>query len=180
MQVEPAPEARAGIAGPTAQVSSGTLAWVARWPLPALVLILGTVANLLPLWIPQAVGSMDGPIHMGAAADLLHWLGNPSSPARAYLEPLPFPVPNLTPEVLYAALLAVLPPTVAERVFLTGYVIGFTLAFRYAVRSVERRGGWLAGFAGPVTLSGSFALGRVKHVCSPLAVLLVLGCVRRG
>src|SRR4051794_39885834 len=177
MQVEPAPEARAGIAGPTAQVSSGTLAWVARWPLPALVLILGTVANLLPLWIPQAVGSMDGPIHMGAAADLLHWLGNPSSPARAYLEPLPFPVPNLTPEVLYAALLAVLPPTVAERVFLTGYVIGFTLAFRYAVRSVERRAGWLAVVAGPRTLPGAVALRLFQYAWSALPVLLAPGHV---
>src|SRR4051812_13661689 len=132
MHVEPVPETRAGIAGPAARASSGTFAWVARWDLPLLVLLLGTVANLLPLWIPQAVGSMDGPIHMGAAVDLLHWLGNPSSPARAYLEPLPFPVPNITPEVLYAALLAVLPATLAERIFLTGYVVGFTLAFRYA------------------------------------------------
>jgi len=177
MGIEPAPVGRVGIAGPDARPSVGNLAWAARWNLPLLVLILGTVANLLPLWIPQAVGSMDGPIHMGAASDLLHWLTDPASPARAYLGPLPFPVPNLTPEVLYAALLAVLPPTLAERVFLTGYVVGLALAFRYAVRSVEPRAGWLTVFVVPLTLSVAFAFGLFNYVWSLVPFMVALGYV---
>ena len=167
-----------GIARRGAQRSSENVASAAR-NLPAIVLVLGTLANLLPLWIPQAVGSMDGPIHMGAAMDLLHWLGDPSSPARAYLEPLPFPVPNLTPEVLYAALLGVLPATLAERVFLTGYVIGFTLAFRYAVRSVEPRAAWLTVFAIPLTLSVAFAFGLFNYVWSLVPFLVTIGYALR-
>ena len=177
-EIDPAPMGTLGIARRGAQRSSENVASAAR-NLPAIVLVLGTLANLLPLWIPQAVGSMDGPIHMGAAMDLLHWLGDPSSPARAYLEPLSFPVPNLTPEVLYAALLGVLPATLAERVFLTGYVIGFTLAFRYAVRSVEPRAAWLTVFAIPLTLSVAFAFGLFNYVWSLVPFLVTIGYALR-
>ena len=74
---------------------------------------------------------------------------------------------------------AVLPATLAERVFLTGYVIGFTLAFRYAVRSVEPRAAWLAVFAIPLTLSVAFAFGLFNYVWSLVPFLVTIGYALR-
>jgi hypothetical protein len=158
---------------------AGLGAWATAIDLPTLVVVVGIFANLVPIWVPTVVGSMDGPIHMGAAADLLHFLTAPASPARAHLAPLFFPVPNLTPELAYTTLLAILPPTLAEKVFLTGYVVAFTLAFRYAILSVDRRMGWLTVFAIPLTLSVAFAFGLFNYVWSLVPFLLVTGYVLR-
>src|SRR5215203_4108599 len=83
----------------------------------ALVLLAaGVLINLLVIWMPAAVGSMDGPIHLAAATDLRLWLTDPASLSHTYLEPAWPLVPNMTGELLMVGLLAVLDPGQAEQV----------------------------------------------------------------
>lgn len=147
--------------------------------LPNAVLLLGTVATVAVILATQAMGSVDGGWHLGAAADLLNYLTRPDSPARDYLEPRWYPEPNIAAQFPYTLLVWLFEPVVAEKVFLISYVVAMALAFRYAVRSVSPAAGWLTVFVVPLTVSLAFHWGLLNFVWSLIPFLVVTGYVLR-
>ena len=85
-------------------------------------------ACLVPVWLFPYYISQDGGSHLESANILLRYGSTPLY--QKYLHLNWVPVPNWFGHVLEAALLAVFPPPVAEKVFVSLYVIGFALALR--------------------------------------------------
>jgi hypothetical protein len=120
------------------------------------LLAVAVLASLAALWSVAWFPSQDGPAHVDSANVLRLYLQPGREDIRAQYRLLSEPVPNLTGQVLLAALLGVLAPAAAEKVLLSAYLILFPLAFRYAARAAG--GGGLAAL-----LALPFAWSRLFH-----------------
>ncbi len=179
LALAPTPGTEGNVALPSSATPRRTTGRSRVLDLPALILLAGTLANLAVIWIPAVVGSVDGGWHLGAASDLLAYLTDPDATVHRYLEPFWNPIPNLTGQIILTGLLAFLEPVMAEKVFLTGYVIGFVLAFQYFVRAVATESRWLVVLAVPLTLSVNFAWGLYNFVWSLIPFLVAAGYLLR-
>lgn len=93
---------------------------------------------LTPVWLVDYFVTGDGPCHFYNSKILLDWF----DPAlRTFYKPYYFLNTNFDPNWLYnlitTPLLMLLGPSMAEKVFFTGYVIGFALGFRYLVTKIN-------------------------------------------
>jgi hypothetical protein len=100
-------------------------------------------AAMLLLWLTPVLFvdyfvTGDGPCHLYNSKILLDW-GAKSN--RDFFQPYYFLNINFDPNWLFnlltAPLLAVLGPSMAEKVFFTAYVLGFSLGFRYLIRKIN-------------------------------------------
>jgi hypothetical protein len=97
-----------------------------------------TMLGLVPLWIVPYLPTQDGPIHLSIANVLLHYR-DPATPVfKEYFLPSLIPHPNWTVYLILIPLLAVFPPTIAEKVLLSSYAILLPLSFLYFLRGVRK------------------------------------------
>lgn len=109
------------------------------------LLFLGMiVAHLIPLWAFRYFPSQDGPAHLENAAIVREYHDPARTAFRAYYVFNQRFTPNWAGHLALAGLVSVMPPLVAEKVFLSGYVILLPVAVRYAVAAVGRDSGFLA------------------------------------
>ncbi len=105
------------------------------------------VLYLAPLWVITYFPSQDGPSHLYNARVLTEIFDHANFMVRDVYQPNLTIFPNWTSHLLLAALLVVVPPLVAEKIFLTLAVGLIPIAFFYLLEAVHRRGflfGWLA------------------------------------
>src|SRR5690242_20352336 len=90
------------------------------------------VLHLLPVWGFHYLPTQDGPSHL-ANALILRDYGSSAAGYERFFELRAEPLPNLSAQILLAALLYLLSPLVAEKVLVSLYVLGFAAALRYFV-----------------------------------------------
>lgn len=117
---------------------------------PANLIFAGLLlANLLPLWCFRFFPSQDGPAHLENAVILREYANARWPAVRTFYTINPNPDPNWLTHLVLAGLMFVVPPSVAEKLMLSGYVILLPLALRYAVRAVRPEAHFLAVLAFP-------------------------------
>ena len=124
----------------------------------------------LPLWLTRTLPLVDLPQHLHLIS-VLHRLHDPTT-----LYPQVFAARGeLTPYLGYYALVDalnwLLPLDVANKVFLTGYIVGLPLALGFLLRSLGRPR-WVSLVAIPFAYGDSFSWGFINYCASvPLALL---------
>ena len=96
-----------------------------------------TVIYLLPIWIFPYFPAQDGVSHVYNSQILTEY-SNPQYEFRDYYEINWYPFPNWLSHFSLAILLFVFPPLVAEKIFLSLYVILFPLAIYYFLNAIQR------------------------------------------
>ena len=105
-----------------------------KWSLLMGVLI---VVYLLPIWLFPYFPTQDGVSHVYNAQILTEY-NNPEYQFRDYYEINWYPFPNWLSHFSLAMLMFVFPPLIAEKIFLSVYVILFPLAVSYFLNAVQR------------------------------------------
>jgi hypothetical protein len=144
-----------------------------RW-LFALALVLAVV----PLWVGGHLPMVDLPQHL-MLISALHRLHDPTT-----LYPQLFELrPELTPYLGYYWVVALLnwvvPLTVANKLFLSAYVVGMPLGLAFLLRSLGRPA-WPALLAIPFAYGDSFAWGFINYVAALPLAFLSLGLFARA
>lgn len=140
-----------------------------------LVLALLILVSLVPLWAFSVFPTQDGPAHL-ENADILLKYWNPAYPQfrQFYLANLSEPT-NWFSHLMLAALLVVTAPPIAEKLFLTAYIVLFPIAVRYALRAIHPESGWLAVAAFPFVFSFVLYKGFYDFCASLPIYFFVLG-----
>ncbi|HEX5718403.1 MAG TPA: hypothetical protein VF179_19735 [Thermoanaerobaculia bacterium] len=141
------------------------------------MLLLGALiaVQLVPIWTLSYFPSQDGPAHL-AIANILREYGGPGGQVlREYFVLEPGAITNWFVYFLLAHVLRFLPLALAEKIFLSAYVILFPLSVRYAVRAVEPRNAYLALLALPFTYNYLLGMGFYNFCCSLVAFFFALG-----
>ena len=105
-----------------------------KWSLLIGVLI---VAYLLPIWLFPYFPTQDGVSHVYNSQILTEY-NNPEYEFQDYYEINWYPFPNWLSHFSLAILLFVFPPLIAEKIFLSLYVILFPLAIYYFLNAIQR------------------------------------------
>jgi len=148
-----------------------------RWDVACLVLLL--LVSLVPVWAFGSFASTDGPSHVYNANAIAHYLDEDCSAYGAAYGFNRFPVPNWTGHLLIAAFATVAPPVVAEKLFVSLYVLLLPLAMLYAVTAVGRRGQVAALLVFPWVHGTALLAGWYNFSLSLALLLLLIGFWRR-
>ena len=105
-----------------------------KWSLLLSVLI---VAYLLPIWLFPYFPTQDGVSHVYNSQILTEY-NNPEYQFRDYYEINWYPFPNWLSHASLAVLMFIFPPLIAEKIFLSLYVILFPMAIYYFLNAVQR------------------------------------------
>lgn len=124
-----------------------------------LLFLAAIVVHLIPLWAVRHFPSQDGPAHLGNVAIIRKYFDPDCTAFQAYYNFNRNFTPNWAGHLVLAGLTSFLPLLVAEKVFLSGYVILFPLAVRYAVSAVRRDSAFLAVLAFPFVYNYPLHMG---------------------
>ncbi|MFB3893756.1 MAG: hypothetical protein ACE15C_17215 [Phycisphaerae bacterium] len=137
----------------------GWTKWIRRARVEPLLFGMMVCLELAPLWSCKCFPSQDGPSHLENSKILLDYHRQDRPLLREYYD-LNTEVPtNWLGHLITAGLLAVLSPTTAEKVFVSGYLILFPLAVRYAAKGVKPDAAWASWFAFPFLYSHWLHMG---------------------
>jgi putative flippase GtrA len=144
---------------------------------PRVIFAALLVLHVLPIWLVAWFPTQDGPLHV---ENVLALLQHGSSPLlqRFYL-PNWGAQPNWLTQALFAALLPLASPQVAEKAILTGYTVLFPLAFRAAMPR-GTRGWWAALLAFPFVHAFPFHMGFWNFCYGFALAFLAAGLFLRG
>ena len=132
--------------------------------------------HLLAIWSVRFFPSQDGPIHLEIAAVLRDLLSGTPSILGRYFELNPhWAQPNWMVYPPLIALSALMPARTAEKLLLSGYVILFPLALRYALGQVRSEGTYLAFFGFPLVLGYLLHMGFYNFSFGLVAYLATVG-----
>ena len=141
---------------PREQPVARTCAIPFRSHAPAALFAALLVIGLAPIWLVPHVPTQDGANHVESVMGLLRL------PRSALLQHYYLPnyglQPNWLTQLLFAGLVQVVSPRVAEKLVLSGYLVLLPLAFRYALPRTER-GRWAALTIFPFLHSYPFHMG---------------------
>lgn len=139
-----------------------------------LVLLIGFA--LWPIWGYSYFLTNDGPCHLynaGILRDML--LGRNTELWASWYSLNSRLDPNWLCHIILMALQLVMSPNLAEKVFLSTYVIGFVLGFRYLARSIHWENGSLAFLALPFVYNKVLLFGFFNFALSIAIVFFVWG-----
>jgi len=125
--------------------------------------------HVVPLWLFSYFPSQDGPSHLENAVILRDYHRPDREILRTFYILNDHFDPNWFSHLALAGLMTFFPPLIAEKVLLTGYLILFPLAARYALNGVRPGAGWLAVLTFPFAQHFLFHMG-FHNFCYSLAV----------
>ncbi len=133
--------------------------------------------SAVPFWTVQYLPTLDGPCHTYNAW-ILRQLGNVEQYPlfQAYFEVNARPYPNWTGHGILALLMFVVPPLVAEKLLVSGYVLLFLGGMGYLVGAVRPEERWLAFLAFPFVWNQTLQLGFYNFALSLALFPWILGC----
>jgi hypothetical protein len=140
-----------------------------------LVFLALLVAHLIPLWAYHYFPSQDGPAHLANAVILREYRDPEYTAFRAYYAVNDRFTPNWLGHLVLAGLMGLVPPLVAEKLFLTGYVVALPLAIRYAVRGIRADASFLAVLGFPFVYNYTLHMGFYSFSYSLAAFFLASG-----
>ncbi|RKH41081.1 hypothetical protein [Corallococcus sicarius] len=135
----------------------------------AAALVLGA----LPLWVSRVLPMVDLPQHLYLIS-VLHRLEDPTTLYPALFAARHELTPYLGYYYLVSALNWLLPLEVANRVFLTAYVVGLPLGLAFLLRSLGRPS-WPALLTLPLAYGDSFGWGFINYLAALPLTLLCCG-----
>ncbi len=134
------------------------------------------VLYVLPFWVVRHVPTTDGPCHTYNAWILLHHADTRHYPLFArYYEVNGKPYPNWIGHAGMALLMTAVPPAVAEKLFVSGYVLTFLAGAWYLAGSVRPEERWPAFLAFPFAYHQLFQYGFYNFSLSVAWFLFALG-----
>jgi hypothetical protein len=136
---------------------------------------VGIFLHLLPIWIYRNFATQDGPSHLHNSAVMLDLYTGGSPIFRQYYELQTSFAGNLVSQLLLIALLTVATAAIANKLFLSLYVILFCLGFWYAVTSVNRTSPWLAFLIFPFVYSSWLHFGFFNFLLGLALCFFVIG-----
>lgn len=103
-----------------------------------IVFCIGLFTLLIPIWSVDFFVTGDGPCHLYNSRILLDWwLQRGWESYAPFYQINEFFDPNWLFNLLTAPLLALFPAALAEKVFLSGYVLLFAFGFRFLIRQIN-------------------------------------------
>ncbi|MBM3213805.1 hypothetical protein FJZ36_02670, partial [Candidatus Poribacteria bacterium] len=148
-------------------------AWL-RQPENALFVLL-IAAHLVPIWAFRYFPTQDGGEHLNNANILRRYFTAEGAHFREYFVLNLRPDPNWSGHLVLAALLTVLPAILAEKLFVSAYIVLLPVSARYALRAIRPDAGWLAVLAFPFILNFLLHMGFYNFAFSLPAFFLVVG-----
>ena len=132
------------------------------------------VLECVPFWAFQYIPSQDGPSHLHNAVVLANY-GTEPIYQEYYRIRLFSPAGNAFAQYMLAGVVKLTGPHLAEKVFLSGYMILFFLAFRYFLRGLTQYADYVSVFAGILAPNWFFYMGFWNFCVSSSFLLLIVG-----
>ena len=132
------------------------------------------IVHLLPIWLFPYFPTQDGPSHVYNAQVLAEY-SNPKYEFERYYQINWRPFPNWLSHALLAILLKLFPALIAEKLFLSFYVILFPLAILYFVNAVQPGRSLIALVVFPFIYNYLFLMGFYNFAVSVPLFFLALG-----
>ena len=142
-----------------------------KWALLIGVLI---IAYLVPIWLFPYFPTQDGVSHVYNSQILMEY-NNPAYQFRDYYEINWYPFPNWLSHFSLAVLMFIFPPLIAEKIFLSLYVILFPLAISYFLSAVQRGRHALVVLSFTFVYNYLFLMGFYNFAVSVPLFFLALG-----
>jgi hypothetical protein len=143
--------------------------------LDAVLFSLLLLVEVVPIWWFEYFPSSDGPSHIENATILRRYHDPDWAFVRDFYTISKSPDPNWLGHLLLASLIGVMPPLIAEKIFLTGYLVLLPVSVRYAVRAVRADAGFLALLAFPFVPNLFFHMGFYNFCYSLPLFFFVVG-----
>ena len=102
-----------------------------------LVFLLLVFLYILPIWVFKYFPTQDGASHIENAFILRHY-NDPEYVFNEFYEIRKSPIPNWTSHVFMMLFMYLVPPLIAEKLFLTGYIVLMAGGMLYLLNAVER------------------------------------------
>jgi len=103
-----------------------------------LAIIFLTVIYILPIWIFKYFPSQDGPSHIYNSFILKHY-NDPDYAFNQFYDIRKSPVPNWASHIFITFFMYLVPPLIAEKLLLTGYIILMATGMLYLLNAVDGR-----------------------------------------
>ncbi|MBL7825717.1 MAG: hypothetical protein JNJ57_03740 [Saprospiraceae bacterium] len=138
---------------------------------------LSVLFALAPIWLSgNYFVTGDGPCHSYNASVLLDWWQERHVDFYQQFYTLnPHFEPNWWTHAWLVLLQTFLTPQVAEKIFLSGYVLAFCFGFRYLIRNVHPQGAFMSVFAGIFCWHHLLQMGFFNYAWSLAGMFWVLG-----
>lgn len=154
--------------------STGNLGFLTRLSLEDGLYAGVLLLLLLPIWTNAHFPTQDGPMHLHNARILLdHALGK-GQIYDAYYQPNLTLFPYWFSHVALALLLTVFSPAIAEKLFLTSYIVLMALLVRMLLRALRPGASFLSFLALPLICAQPFQMGFLAFCFSYVFVLLIV------
>lgn len=146
-------------------------------PWPEILFWALLAVHLIPFLAFRWFPTLDGPCHLYNARVILDLLRGDELTGR-FFEINPFPEPNWLGHAIMAAVQAIAPAFVAEKVIVLGFALGLPLAFRYCARQFEGHDPLLALLIYPFIMSYPLRMGFFNFCLGLPLMLLTIGAWR--
>lgn len=130
--------------------------------------------NLIPLFAGTFFPTLDGPAHLYNSKLMLELMNSSSSVVTQFFQ-LNDLVPNLSGHAIISLFMTVLPPHLAEKLFLIIYAVTLPLSFRYLLKSTPSANVIFSYFILPFVYSYLFLLGFYNFSISFVFMFFALG-----
>ena len=141
------------------------------WTLAFIFLLL---VYILPIWVFKYFPSQDGPCHIYNSFILKHH-SDPDYRFNEFYEVRKSPVPNWTSHASMMLLMYIVPPLIAEKLLLTGYIVLMAVSMLYLVNAVEGGRTPLAFIGFPFIYNYLFLMGFYNYSLSVALFMLSVG-----
>jgi len=147
-----------------------------RSNIPSNQLHFGLVILFLSsIWIFDYFPSQDGPTHISNALAFLEYFNPEYNVFREYYVINYSLTPTWFTHLILASLLSFLSPTIAEKVFLSSYIILFPIAVLYALHSINPNTSFLSFLTYPFIFNLLLHLGFYSFCFSLIMFFFVIG-----
>ncbi len=140
--------------------------------------LIFSIVSILPFFLVKYVPSLDGPQHLYSAR-LISELIRDNEFISQFFRFNTVLVGNLSGQFILACLLFLFPAWMAEKLFLSAYVIGLALAFRYFIKSMGNKDSLLYLLIFPFSFTSLFMLGYYNFSIAFIPFFLALGCIQQ-
>ena len=147
------------------------LSSVDPWILAFSLLVL---LYILPIWVFKYFPSQDGPCHIYNSFILRHY-NDPDYRFNEFYEIRKSPIPNWASHASMMLLMYLVPPLIAEKVLLTGYIILMAVSMLYLLDAVEDRRTPLVFIGIPFIYNCPLLMGFYNFSLSVALLILVVG-----
>lgn len=139
-----------------------------------IMFILLVLAYVLPIWIFTYFPSQDGPCHIYNSFIIRHY-DDPDYVFNKYYEVRKSPIPNWASHAAMTLLMYLVPPLIAEKLLLTGYIILMAASILYFVNAVDEKRTPLAFIGFPFIYNYLFLMGFYNFSLSVAFFILSVG-----